>query len=639
MRPLLFTFLILLNVLTASSVFAAGESDPGFVVHILSYIRKDYGGAVGNGKIISPPEYQEQQDFIRSALQSARDNAKLGGDKSLIADIEALQQDIAKLASPAVVAEKALSLENRVIQIAGLEVAPLHWPDRAHGKQLYQQNCTRCHGMNGHGDGPSGKGLEPPPADFYAQSMSDTTPFQLYNTIKLGVPGTGMAAFAFPERELWDLTFYVVSLRYETQSIGNEALPSLALADVANSTDNNLLAKLPGDPASRAQKLARIRLHSVPSQGATHSLAVARAQLDEVLAALRRGDAKAAKQAAVMAYLDGVEPIEPRLRAKDNDLTLLIEEKMANLRAAIDAGLPVLAVEKREAEVRQALVEVENTLAKPDFTPVVSFWVAMGIFTREAFEAILIIITLLGVVRSLGARKAALYVHAGWASALALGLVGWIFSGWVLKISGAQRELLEGVVAFLAVAVLLYFGFWLHRRTEIGRWRTFLNEMAKAAVDGKNLFALAAVSFMAVFREAFETILFLRALVLETGPAHHFAVGAGVSVAFIVVVILAMVLVKYSVRLPLRQLFAISSAILLVLSFILLGKGVHSFQEVGLLAMTPFPLGARLDVLGIFPTYESWIPQLILIVGSLTVWGIGRIRSAPPLGDVSKSSR
>jgi len=627
MRPhLAITLLLALTILPLFPAHAE-EADPGFVVHILSYIRKDYGGAVENGKVKSKFEYEEQKDFIKAALESAQKSSKLKGDAKLMADIEQLQKDIGAMASADKVSAGALALENKVIQVAGLEVAPLHWPDREHGKQLYQQNCTRCHGLTGHGDGPAGKGLEPAPSDFFAQSMSETTPFQLYNTIRLGVPGTGMAAFNFPDREIWDLTFYVMSLRYESQSIGNEAMPSLALAEVANTTDIDLLAKLPGDPTAQAHKLARIRLHSVPSQGDGHSIGVARARLDEVLAALRSGDMKAAKQAAVMAYLDGVEPIEPKLRAKDNDLTLLIEEKMSNLRAAIDAGLPAVAVEKREAEVREVLLQVEAALAKPDFTPAVSFWVAMGIFAREAFEAILIIITLLGVVRSLGSRKAALYVHAGWASALALGVLGWFFSGWVLAVSGAQREVLEGVVAFLAVAVLLYFGFWLHRRTEIGRWRAFLGDMAKTAVDGKNLFALAAVSFMAVFREAFETILFLRALVLETGPAHHYAVGAGVAVAFVVVVILAIVLLRFSVRLPLRQLFAVSSAILLVLSFILLGKGVHSFQEVGWLAMTPFPINLRVDILGIFPTYESWIPQIILILISLGVWSYGRVKN------------
>jgi len=620
-------------------LFAAPENEASFVVHILGYIRKDYGGAVENGKVKSKFEYEEQIEFVKAAIQSAKGNAKLKDNLNVLSGLETLHQGILKKVSADQVAKEAGMLEAKVIEVASLEVAPLRWPDRAHGKKLYKQSCTSCHGAEGHGDGPAGRGLEPPPADFYAQGMFDSTPYQLFNTIRLGVPGTGMAAFSeLSDREVWDLAFYLVSLRHEPAAAPGKLDPGFSLAQVANSTDNELLEKLSGTLDEKKMGLAQLRLHSLPSQGSNDSIKVARAKLDETLAAVQRGDFKAAKQAAVMAYLDGVEPIEPKLRNKDEALTILIEEKMGNLRAAIDAGMGVGAIENRIGEVREVLARVEKTLDSADFSPTVTFWVAMGIFTREAFEAILIIITLLGVIRSLGSRKAALYVNGGWVLALSLGVLGWIFSGWLMNISGAQREILEGTVAFLAVAVLLYFGFWLHRRTEIGRWTAFLKDMTKNAVEGKNLLALGFVSFMAVFREAFETILFLRALVLETGPSHHFAVLGGVLVAFVFVLVLAVVLVKYSVRLPLRQLFSISSAILLILSFMLLGKGVHAFQEVGMIGTTLFPISLRWDFLGIYPTYESWIPQLILLAGATAVWLHGRFKPALPTARVSKSS-
>ncbi len=636
---LLFPFL-LFSFWTVGVLAADSLGDASFVVHILGYVRKDYSGAVENGKIKNNSEYKEQIEFIESAIASAKDSSKLKSEEAVLTGLESLRRGILKKVSAEKVASDALALETRIIQVAGLEVAPLRWPDRAHGKKLYKESCTQCHGVNGHGDGPMGKRLDPPAADFFAEGMSESTPYQLFNTIRLGVPGTGMAAFSeLSDKEVWDLAFYVVSLRHEAAPIATGTLPRFSLAEVANSTDRDLLKKFPGSSEEKIRQLGHLRLHSLPSEGGANTISIAREKIEEALAALQRGDNASAKQAAVVAYLEGVEPIEPRLRAKNPELTVEIEEKMANLRAAIDAGLTQGAVEKRAEEVRDALAQVEAVLSKPDFTPAFSFWVAMGIFTREAFEAVLVIITLLGVIRSIGSRKAALYVHGGWMLALGLGLIAWFFSGWILQISGAQRELLEGSISLLAVVVLLYFGFWLHRKTEIGRWRAFLGDMVKSAVEGKNLYALGAVSFMAVFREAFETVLFLRALVLEAGPAHYFAVGGGVLLAFIGVVILSTILVRYSVKLPLRQLFSVSTVILLLLSFILVGKGVHSFQEVGLLGITLFPIHLRMEILGIFPTYESWIPQSILIVACFGVWLYGKVKDLPSSpASASKSS-
>ncbi len=169
--------------------------------------------------------------------------------------------------------------------------------------------------------------------------------------------------------------------------------------------------------------------------------------------------------------------------------------------------------------------------------------------------------------------------------------------------------------------------------------------MVESAVTGRNLFALGAVSFMAVFREALETVLFLRALLLEAGPAQQAAVGLGVSVSFCFVVFLAAALVKYSVKIPIRQLFGISSVVLVLLSLILIGKAVHSFQETGLISMTSLPFHARFDLIGLYPTYESLVPQVIVFLISSAVWVSGyrserrkALSLSPAPGDVSQST-
>ena len=56
---------------------------------------------------------------------------------------------------------------------AGLVLGLLLWGTRAvdagdpaKGKALYEKNCLVCHGPQGKGDGPAGKVLKPPAADF-----------------------------------------------------------------------------------------------------------------------------------------------------------------------------------------------------------------------------------------------------------------------------------------------------------------------------------------------------------------------------------------------------------------------------------------------------------------------------------------
>lgn len=181
--------------------------------------------------------------------------------------------------------------------------------------------------------------------------------------------------------------------------------------------------------------------------------------------------------------------------------------------------------------------------------------------------------------------------------------------------TGAQRELIEGGVALFAVLVLLYFGLWMHRKTEIGRWRDFIKQMVGLAKERKNIFILGGVAFMGVFRETFETVIFLRALLLETtSQSHQMALALGVLCAFVLVGSLSWWSVKWSARLPIRNLFQISSWMMFFLSFILVGKGIHALQESGLVPVTAVGVQFQSDLLGVYPFYQTLLAQLVLAV-------------------------
>ena len=211
-------------------------------------------------------------------------------------------------------------------------------------------------------------------------------------------------------------------------------------------------------------------------------------------------------------------------------------------------------------------------------------------------------------------RTPALWVHAGWSSALFLGFVAWFLSGLLMKMSGASREVLEAVTSTLAVFILLYFGFWLHRQTEITRWKKFIQEKVQGAIDNKNLWGLATIAFISVFREAFETVLFIRALWFQTNIDGKNAIALGLIVALGLIFTFSYFTLRYSKKIPVRELFKVSSILTSILAFILSGKAVHSMQEAGLLNSTSLPWNIRFDTIGLFPTWQTISAQIITIM-------------------------
>ena len=93
--------------------------------------------------------------------------------------------------------------------------------------------------------------------------------------------------------------------------------------------------------------------------------------------------------------------------------------------------------------------------------------------------------------------------------------------------------------------------------------------------------ALALVSFLAVYREVFETVLFYQALALQAGPDGHVPLLGGLLAGAVVLAVLSWVIVRGIVRLPLGVFFGASSALIALLAVVLAGKGIAALQEAG----------------------------------------------------------
>lgn len=86
--------------------------------------------------------------------------------------------------------------------------------DPSKGKGVYEKNCTACHGVQGRGDGPTGKALIPPAPDFMAPAIKRKSDAELLKAIETGRPGTAMPGWKgmLSDQDIRNVLAYVRSL-------------------------------------------------------------------------------------------------------------------------------------------------------------------------------------------------------------------------------------------------------------------------------------------------------------------------------------------------------------------------------------------------------------------------------------------
>jgi high-affinity iron transporter len=601
------------TLLLLSMVLKANEknSNARMIVHLLDYIAVDYSMAVNQGNVISVAEYKEMEEFA-TTISTLGQNTPA----SVRSDIKLLKALIKEKASQEKVSSVSNSIKQKIISSYSLEIAPKRWPSLINGRQLYALHCKSCHGENGKGNGNLANGLNPAPTNFHSpEKANGLSPFQAYNTIRLGVNNTAMRAFdELSDDEIWDLAFYVLSLPHSANKVATEDLDlnlSIGLEELASQNNEELITSFSID--NPEQTIAALRLYpkEIAEQNKGSYLEQAIDYLNKADAAYAAGDISGARTLSLTAYLEGVEPIEIQLQASDATFSAQLEGELAKARSYIETGKDPSLV---SSQIKKVILK-EKT-----FSPWLAFLLSFSIILREGLEAFLVVITILSVLRAINIPKANVYVHIGWISAIAVGFLMWLAAGKLFTFSGADRELMEGLVALFAVAVLLYVGFWMHSKSEAGKWQAYVKNKINNIARKENMLGLAVLSFLVVFREAFESVLFLSALSLEVGEAQQSAFGGGILFAFVLLGIISVLLLKYSQKLPIAKLFKYSAIVISFLAVVLTGKGISAIQEAGNLNITVLPFDFRFDALGIYPTYETLSAQLFILILTILLW-------------------
>ncbi|ULU23622.1 FTR1 family protein [Dyella terrae] len=600
---------------------------------MLDYLAADYAGAVNHGEVVSASEYAEMREFARHARERVLALPVSPATPALRQQADQLVSLIDAKAPEADVARQAHALTDTLLQAYPIPTAPTKTPDLTRGASLYQAQCAACHGATGHGDGPAGLQLSPRPIDFTEVSRADQrSPLSLYEVITQGVAGTPMVSYAqaLSSDDRWSLAYYVGTLAYPvTATRGEQAWRDDARARGAIASPSELArARAAGlaDTLGVAQAhliIGYLRAHPGAVHEALAGIPLARARLADSLEAHRNGKSEEARQLALSAYLDGVEPVEAQLDTRNASLRARIETAMGAYRTTLSQSPNDDAVTKQAHEVDGLLGQAQTVLSETAASPMTTFIGAFTILVREGLEALLVVVALLAFLRKADRHDATRYVHWGWTLALLAGAITWAAASYAISISGASRELTEGLSSLFAAAVLLGVGLWMHQKSIGGRWQSYLKAKMATALNRRSAWFVFGLTFISVYREVFETILFYTALWNE---GQGVWLLAGLAAGAVMLGVIAWVLLRTSQRLPLGLFFSVSSLVIAVLAIVLTGKGVAALQEAGWTAVTVAP-APSIDLLGIYPTWQSLLAQLAVALMLAFGFAVNRWRA------------
>ncbi|WP_298077012.1 FTR1 family protein [uncultured Abiotrophia sp.] len=287
----------------------------------------------------------------------------------------------------------------------------------------------------------------------------------------------------------------------------------------------------------------------------------------------------------------------------------------------VEQETPVIMVKGQDPTYQTKLESLIDELKQINKASQYSYWDVTLIVLREGLEAMLIVLALVASLRSLKAKRPLAYVYAGTGTgllasiALALALTALLPT----IFSGVARELIEAVTGFFAVVTLTLVGIWLHRSSSLASWQAYIDRQLAAYQRTGRLWTLFGVSFLAVFREGAETILFLVGILSKIS---FWEMLLGISLATLILALVWLVLKYLANRLSLPWLFKILTIGIYVLAFKILGVSIHTLIVTQYLPANPIVWGnlQAIEWLGFYPTWWTVASQALYLLGLVFVF-------------------
>lgn len=356
--------------------------------------------------------------------------------------------------------------------------------------------------------------------------------------------------------------------------------------------------------------------------------------IDKGLAETRAGDGRAGAELVNEAYYGYYEKLgfEKKVMTISGDRVSLVESTFKNTRKAMIAG-DVEAAAQYVETLKAYLLEDARTLdggAAENISPLKAFFTgsfgqAFLILIREGLEAILVVAAVIAYLIQAGMKERVRYVYVGvLAALLASGVVAALFTA-LFSSASAYQEALEGVVALVAMLMLLFTSNWMLSKSSVSSWNRYIKDKTEASVSDGGFWGLVSLSFLAVFREGAETVLFYQAL-FSMDPAGSASIWQGFAAAAAVLLVIFLLIRYTSVRIPLRPFFAVTSFLMAVLVVIFAGGGAHSLLEGDIIPATYLEGVPTYDVLGLYPYVETISFQAVMAVVVLVLAAVSVLR-------------
>ena len=316
-------------------------------------------------------------------------------------------------------------------------------------------------------------------------------------------------------------------------------------------------------------------------------------------------------------YFDEYEEsgMENIVGAKDTQLKLDTEASFNKISALMRAGASkeqiVAAQNKLFDQLTQSL-ELTKKSSNWDL-----FLYAFIIILREGFEALIIVAAVIALLIKSGNSKHLNIVYSALGIAVVLSIataygLNYIFGS---ENAGQTREVMEGAVMLIAVVLLFYVGFWLLSNASSKKWSAYIQGQISNSLSSGDSKMLWWTVFLAVYREGAETVLFYLALLFDAkSPAATSMVAAGFVAGLAALIIVYIVIKKFSLKIAIKPFFIATSVIIFYMSVVFVGKGVMELVEGKVFVPTVIDGLPTITWIGFYPYVQSLVPQAVMIV-------------------------
>ena len=323
--------------------------------------------------------------------------------------------------------------------------------------------------------------------------------------------------------------------------------------------------------------------------------------LKDALEAFKNGD-KTKGQSKVKEFIQVWPTVEGDVSTRNSALYTKVETQT-----------PIIMVKGTEKQYQDQLQGLITELSQIDTKAKYTFIDAMFILLREGVEALLIVLALVSSLKAAKQKKGLRWVYAG----AAAGILASVVIAFILQAlfptvsSGTNREILEGFVGIFAVIMMIGIGFWLHSKSSLKSWKNYIDRKMDIVLSTGSFVSMFVLSFLAVFREGAETILFYVGILPLISLQNLIT---GVVSAILILIVIALVLIYASSKIKIHQVFFVLTWTIYFLAFKMLGTSIHMLQVVGILPLHVIHFIPTVEVLGIYANIEVFISQLILII-------------------------